>query len=264
MKRFPCFLAALFFCTPGFSATASIVEETVVYRDGDQELEGFVARPEKVDGKVPGVLIIHDWSGLDGYEKRRARMLARLGYVAFAADIYGKGVRPEKREAKAAESSKYKSDPPLYRSRLEASLDELRAQPNVDPQRIAAIGYCFGGTGVLELARSGADIAGVVSFHGGLDTKAPAEPGSIKASVLILTGADDPYAPWADIEKLDAELRKAGADYQIVIYGDAVHSFSNPDAGDDKASGNAYDLEADRRSWEHMRFFFDEIFGPPR
>jgi len=264
MKPIPLLLIALFFFAPGSPLRAQVAEETILYRDGDQELEGFVAKPEKVKGKVPGILIIHDWSGLDGYEKRRARMLARLGYVAFAADIYGKGVRPKEREEKAAESSKYKSDPPLYRSRLQASLDELRAQPNVDPQRIAAIGYCFGGTGVLELARSGADIAGVVSFHGGLDTNAPAKPGDIKASVLVLTGADDPYAPWSDIEKLDEELRQANADYQIVIYGDAVHSFSNPEAGDDKASGNAYDLEADRRSWEHMRFFFDEIFGPPR
>jgi len=243
---------------------AAIQESTVEYQDGDSTLEGFMARPDTIDDKTPAILIIHDWTGLQDYEKKRARMLADLGYIAFAADIYGKGIRPDTPEASKKQATTFYNDPERYRHRLQLALDTLRKQPGVDRERIAAIGYCFGGAGVLELARSGADIAGVVSFHGSLTTKKPAKQGEIKAKILVLTGADDPYVPWGDLKELDEELRQADADYQFIIYGDAVHSFTKKAAGDDPSSGAAYDAKADARSWEHMRFFFDELFGPQR
>jgi len=242
-------------------AQAKVVTREVPYKDGDTNLIGFLAYD---DAKVaaPGVVIFPQWMGLTDYERGRAKQLAGLGYVAFCADIYGDG-HVAKDTAEAGKlATKFKSDRALYRSRLNAGLRALRASGSmVDPKRCAAIGYCFGGTGVLELARSGADVLGVVSFHGGLDSPNPADGKNIKAKVLILHGADDPFSPKADVEAMEKEFKDAGVDYQIVFYSGAVHAFTQPMAGNDPSKGAAYNERADKRSWRAMLDFFDEIFG---
>jgi dienelactone hydrolase len=241
---------------------AKMVNKTVEYRQGDTVLEGYLAYDDTFAGKRPGVLVVHEWNGLGDYVKKRANQLARLGYVAFCADIYGKGIRPDTVEAAAKEAAKYRgADRSLLRARAQAGLDELRRQPMVDADRLAAIGYCFGGTAVLELARSGADMRGVVSFHGGLDTPNPADAKKIRAKVLVLHGADDPHVPPSQVAAFEDEMRKGGVDWQMVIYGGAVHSFTNPDSGSDPSKGVAYNEKADRRSWEAMKVFFAEIFA---
>jgi dienelactone hydrolase len=244
------------------TAGAKMVNKTVEYRQGDTVLEGYLAYDDTFAGKRPGVLVVHEWNGLGDYVKKRANQLARLGYVAFCADIYGKGIRPDTVEAAAKEAAKYRgADRSLLRARAQAGLDELRRQPMVDADRLAAIGYCFGGTAVLELARSGADMRGVVSFHGGLDTPNPADAKKIRAKVLVLHGADDPHVPPSQVAAFEDEMRKGGVDWQMVIYGGAVHSFTNPDSGSDPSKGVAYNEKADRRSWEAMKVFFAEIFA---
>lgn len=242
-------------------AEAKIVTKTVDYRQGDTVLEGYLAYDDAFSGTRPGVLVVHEWNGLGDYVKKRVEQLARLGYVAFGADIYGKGIRPATPQAAAREAGKYRgADRSLLRQRARAGLDELRKQPNVDSGRLAAIGYCFGGTAVLELARSGADLKGVVSFHGGLDTPNPADARNIRAKVLALHGADDPFVPQQQVAVFQEEMRKGGVDWQMVIYGGAVHSFTNPASGNDPSKGVAYNEKADRRSWEAMKVFFAEIF----
>lgn len=242
------------------------VGETVEYKDGGTVLEGYLARPQgdEKPGR-PAVIVVHEWYGLNDYAKRRADEIARLGYVALAADIYGKGVRAKDNEEAARLAGQYRGgDRGNLRARMRAALDFLRRQPGVDGKRIAAIGYCFGGSAVLELARDGADVAGVVSFHGGLSTPRPAQAGTLKAKVLALHGADDPFVPADEVAAFQEEMRKAGADWQFVAYGGAVHSFTNPAAGNDPAKGAAYQETADRRSWEAMSVFLEELFGPAR
>ena len=257
MKKIAMFaLAALV----AVAAVAEVKTKTVEYRDGEVVLEGFLAWDDAVKGPRPGVLIVHQWMGVTDNERMRAEQLAALGYVAFAADVYGKGVRPANQQEAGALAGKYKGDRALLRSRVAAGLAELKRQPLVDERRVAAIGYCFGGTAVLELARSGADVAGVVSFHGGLDSPSPADGKNIRAKVLVLHGADDPFVPAADIAAFQQELRQAGVDWQMVYYSGAVHSFTQKEAGSDASRGAAYNERADRRSWQAMREFFAEIF----
>lgn len=230
------------------------------YKSQDTVLEGYVAVSKSPEGKRPGVLIVPDWMGVGEDYKKIADKVADLGYVAFLADIYGKDVRPKNSEEAAALANKYKSDRGLMRQRILAALDELKKNKNVDQDRIAAMGYCFGGTVVLELARSGAPIRGVVTFHGGLDTPTPEDAKNIKGKVLVLHGADDPFVPPQQVAAFQDEMRKGGVDWQMVFYADAVHSFTNPAAGTDKSKGNAYNEKADKRSWEAMKSFFKEIF----
>jgi dienelactone hydrolase len=239
---------------------AAIHIETVEYKQGGTTLEGFVAYDDAIKGPRPGVLIVHQWLGLTDYEKHRAEMLAQLGYVAFCADIYGQGVRPQNTQEAGVQAGKYKSDRQLLRARVNAGLDALRRQPLVDPKRIAAIGYCFGGTTVIELARSSADISGVVCFHGGLDSPTPADGKNIKCKVLVCHGADDPFSSPQDIAAFENEMRQGGVDWQLIKYGGAVHSFTQPNAGNDNSKGAAYNEKADKRSWEAMKQFFAEIF----
>lgn len=242
-------------------AIAEVQTKTVEYHDGDVTLEGFVAwDPLLVDHTMPGVLVVHQWMGLTDYEQGRCRQLAELGYVAFALDIYGKGVRPTSPQDAGKTAAIYKQDRDLYRRRLNLGLDQLRKEASVDQDHIAAIGYCFGGTGVIELARSGADIDGVVSFHGGLDSPNPADGKNITAKILICHGADDPFVPEADVKACLEEFNAADVDWQMNIYSHAVHSFTQPMAGNDNSRGAAYNAEADHRSWAAMRLFFAELF----
>lgn len=239
----------------------------VVYHDGDTALEGFLARPAAASDPSasdadprPGVLVLHDWFGVVDHVKVRAEMLARLGYVALAGDVYGQGVRPGPADA-AGEAGRWYGDVPAFRERLTASLERLRAEPGVDPSRIAVMGYCFGGSGALELARSGADVAGVASFHGSLSTGAPALPGAVSAPVLVMTGAADPVVPDDAVVAFEDELRNAGApDWQVVSYSGAMHAFAVPGV-DSPEHGAQYQEVADRRSWVQMRAFFDEVLA---
>jgi dienelactone hydrolase len=243
------------------AAHAALVEKAVTYQQGGATLEGFHVYDDAVAGKRPAVLVVHQWTGLSDYEKRRSRMLAELGYNVFAADIYGKGIRPQPPEA-GKEAGKYKGDRALFRARLTAALDQLKADERTDPAKVAAIGYCFGGGGVLELARMGADLGGVVSFHGSLDA-APgmeAKDGGVKSKVLVLHGADDPFAPAAQVEALKNEMAAAKADCKVVLYPDAVHSFTHTEAGTDKSKGAAYNEAADKQSWEEMKAFLAGLF----
>lgn len=244
----------------GGTVKAAVQTKTVEYKQGETTLEGYFAWDDANQGARPGVLVVHEWTGLGDYAKSRARQLAELGYLAFAVDIYGKGIRPRTPEDAGKQAGIYKSDRKLMRARILAGLDELRKNPLCDPKRIAAIGYCFGGTVVLELARSGADVAGVVSFHGGLDTPNPADAKNVKCKVLVLHGGDDPFVPPKDVEAFENEMRSAGVDWQLVVYGGAVHSLTNPSSGGDKSKGAAYDAKADRRSWEAMKGFYNETF----
>lgn len=232
---------------------------TIDYAHDDTVLEGYTAA---ATGPRPGILVVPAWNGVNDVACRRAEMLAELGYIALVADVYGKGVRPSGFEDAAREAGKYRADRPLFRARVAAGLAALRRLPGVDPARLAAIGYCFGGQAVLELARSGADILGVVSFHGALDTPNPADARNIRARVLALHGADDPHVPAATVQAFQQEMRDGGVDWQMVAYGGAVHSFTDWNAGDDTSHGVAYNAKADRRSWQAMRSFLDEIFAP--
>jgi dienelactone hydrolase len=242
-------------------ARAAVHTQVIEYKHGDVVLEGYLAYDDSVTGKRPGVLVVHEWTGHNPYVRKRAEQLAGLGYVAFALDMYGKGVQARDMKEAAALASIYKNDRKLMRARALAGLDVLRRQPQVDLSRLAAIGYCFGGTTVLELARSGTELAGVVSFHGDLSTPHPEDAGQIKARVLVLHGADDPHVPPGVVSAFEEEMRRAGVDWQLVKYGGAVHSFTNPGAGNDPSRGAAYNARADHRSWEAMRAFFNEILG---
>jgi len=242
------------------AASAGIQKRTVEYRDGDTVLEGVVMHDDTIPGPRPGVLVVHQWKGLGDYELRRAEMLAKLGYVAFCADISGKGVRATNPADAGKLAGKYKDDRALLRSRVNAALAELRKQPLVDTARLGAIGYCFGGTTVLELARSGAPLNAVVSFHGGLSTPTPADAKNIKAHVLALHGADDPFVPPTEVAGFEQEMRNGGVDWQLVSYGGAVHSFTDAGAGTDNSKGAAYNERADLRSWKAMKDFLTELF----
>lgn len=253
-------LAILAFFTLVAPATAALKGEMVTYRDGAATLEGYVVYDDAVAGQRPGVVVVHDWMGMGPFPKAKADALARLGYIAFAADIYGKGVRAKDSSEAAKLATIYKSDRPLMRSRVTAAFDRLVAHPLADRNRLGAMGYCFGGTVVLELARSGAPVVGVVSFHGGLDTSTPASRGTINSRVLVLHGADDPLVPPEQVKAFQDEMRRAGVDWQMVYYGGAVHSFTNPAAGNDPSKGVAYNAKADARSWRAMKDFFGETF----
>lgn len=243
-------------------ARAEVKTKTVSYKHGAIVLEGYLAWDDAVKDPRPAVLVVHDWMGIHEVTKKHTEMLAALGYVAFAADIYGKGVRPKDNKEAGKLAGTYKGDRKLLRGRVNAALDFLRTQKSVEKAKIAAIGYCFGGTTVLELARSGADLAGVVSFHGGLSSPTPADAKNIKAKVLVLHGGDDPNVPPEEVIAFEKEMRDAGVDWRLVAYGGAVHSFTNPRAGNDNSKGAAYNERADRRSWKDMQMFFDELFAP--
>ncbi|HSH93430.1 MAG TPA: dienelactone hydrolase family protein [Roseimicrobium sp.] len=247
-----------------FRANPTIIQlktESVEYQHAGITLEGYLAYDAGKAGKRPAVLVVHQWKGLSAYEKKRAEMLVQMGYVVFCADIYGKGIRPENPKDAGVLAGKYKADRPLLRARVNVALDFLKKNPMTDTKHVAAIGYCFGGTTVLELARSGAELSGVVSFHGGLGTPTPDDAKNIKTKVLALHGADDPFVPAAEVAGFEDEMRKANVDWQLVKFSGAVHSFSDWNAGTDNSKGAAYNEKADKRSWADMQVFFAELFG---
>lgn len=253
MHRHP-WLAALPLAITATTASAQIVEETVVYEIDGQPFEGHFARNAGFGDSQPLVLIIHDWDGLGEYEKQRARMLAERGYAAFAVDVYGQGVRPETTEDKQARSGELYADRETLRQRLEAGLEQGRAQAGIDPARVVAIGYCFGGASVLEFARAGAELDGFVSLHGGLATPEGQDYTAVQGPLLILHGTNDPVAPMTEVAALAGELDAAGVPYDMELYGGAKHAFTVWGAS---GGAVAYDPHADVQSWDTMLDFFE-------
>lgn len=240
---------------------AAIKTETVKYKAGTVEAQGFLAYDDAVKDKRPGVVVVPEWWGLDNYAKTRARQLAELGYVALAADMYGDGKTTTKPEEAGQWSGGLRNgDRKELRVRVEAALDQLKKNPRVDASKTAAIGYCFGGTTVLELARSGADVRGVVSFHGGLSIASPAQPGQVKGKVLVCHGAEDPFESPAEVQAFENEMKNANVDWEMNIYSHAIHGFTNPEADKHGIKGMGYNKEADLRSWQAMQDFFREVF----
>jgi len=237
----------------------TMATRTVEYHDGDTLLEGYLAHDGK-GGKKPAVLIAHAWGGRDSFECQKAEALAELGYVGFALDNYGKGVLGTSMEENSALMTPFLEDRSVLRRRLLAALDTVRQQEEVDTNRIAAIGFCFGGLCVLDLARSGADVKGVVSFHGlfGAAENLPNAP--IKAKILALHGHDDPMVPPESVLALETEMTEAGADWQVHAYGHTSHAFTNPQANMPE-NGMMYSSNVDKRSWQAMQNFLAEIFA---
>lgn len=238
-------------------ALQDIRSKVVVYKDGDVECEGFAAWDEGVKGKRPVVLIVHDWMGRGEFDEARARDLAELGYLAFSVDVYGKGVRPANAGEAGKTAGTWKNDTQALRTRLQAGLNAAIALEQAEKSKVGALGYCFGGFSALELARSGADVKGVISFHGSLRSATPEDAKNIKGKVLVLHGADDDFESVAVIHK---EMKDAGVDYELDLYGHTVHAFTNPKAGNDPSKGVAYSAQADKRSWQRTEDFFVEIF----
>lgn len=229
------------------------------YREGEKALRGFLAWDDKRTGARPGVLVFHENRGLTDHERERARRLAELGYVALACDLFGERTAPASPEElrKAFEEFRAKRMVP----RTQAGLEALIAQPQVDGAKVAAIGFCLGGMAALELARTGADLKAVVSFHGSLTTLQPAEPGRVKAKILVCTGALDPIIPFEQVAAFTKEMQDASVDWQVILYGGAKHGFTNPAADHAGHPGIAYHERSDVRSWQAMRQFLSEAFG---
>jgi dienelactone hydrolase len=243
---------------------AAVVTKDVVYEGGGARMIGYLAWDDSVTGPRPGVLVVHEWWGLNDYARSRARQLAELGYTALAVDMYGdrrQAEHPDQAGALAQEVSRRWED---ARARFAAALEVLRAHETTDAARSAAIGYCFGGGMVLNMAREGFDLDGVVSFHGSLGAHTPAAPGKVTAKVLVLHGADDPFVPDDEVAAFRREMEAAGVDYRFIAYPGAVHGFTNPDAdrfGAEFGLPLAHDPEADRASWSEMQRFFEDIFS---
>ena len=247
------------FCLGILSLPAAMRMEKVEYKAGDTICEGMVVYDDAFKSRRSGIIIAHQWKGLTAYERMRAELLAVRGHVVMCADVYGKGVRPDNPKDAAATAGQYKDDRNLLRARINAALAYFSRHRLVRADQIAAIGYCFGGTTVLELARSGAAVKGVVSFHGGLSTPTPEDAKNIKAKVLVCHGADDPFVPAEEVQAFQKEMRDAKVDWQFVAYGNAVHSFTDTLAGNDNAKGAAYNKDADVRSWRELKLFLDEV-----
>lgn len=247
-------------------AHAKVQSKTIAYKHGDAELQGYLAWDDSIEGKRPGVLVVHEWWGLNDYVRARADQLAKFGYVAFAIDMYGEG-KITKHPKQASEwAGQIRANVEQWRERALTGLGVLRKQEQVDSSRLAAIGYCFGGATVMQMAYAGAELKGVVSFHGSLPAPEPQQQkeGRIKASLLICHGAADPFVPEDRAQKLREALSAAGADWHMVYYGGARHSFTNPDADQYGVDGIKYDKQADERSWRHMQIFFEGLFGGPK
>ena len=238
----------------------SIQTRHINYEDGGTVLEGQLAWDDSIDGPRPGVMVCHAWAGRSEFENNKAVELAKLGYTGFAMDLYGKGVLGTSTDENAALMQPFLDDRSMLQQRLLLSLDTMREQAEVEQSKVAAIGFCFGGLCVLDIARSGADIDGVVSFHGLFGAPGNTTGNTIKAKVLALHGWDDPMAPPDAVVALGQELTSMGADWQLHGYGNTMHAFTNPEAND-PGFGTVYSESADRRSWTSMQNFLGELFG---
>ena len=239
----------------------NILCQNVEYKDGETALEGYLCYDKSIKNKRPVVIVMHEWNGIGDHVKMRCEKLAQLGYLAFAADIYGKGVRPTTFEKAKKQATIYRSDIKLMRKRANLAFEKIKKNEFADTKNIAVMGYCFGGGVALELARSGVDLKGVVSFHGHLDTPNRDDAKNIKGKILICHGADDRGVTLDSVLKFNDEMKNAGINYEIDIYGGAVHAFTNKNSGNDPSRGVAYNKQADERSWEKMKEFFNEIFS---
>lgn len=232
--------------------------KAVSYTDGDQKLNGFAVAPENGSTSKPGVLILPAWKGIDDHSKEVAQNLSKLGYYAFVADIYGEGNYPKDAKEAGEKSGFYKKNYKEYQKRIGLALAQLiKAGANAD--NIVVIGYCFGGTGALEAVRANMNIKAGVSFHGGLGKDNSRVNNAINRKVLVLHGADDFFVPQKDIDAFQAEMRDGKADWQMIYYADAVHAFTEKSAGNDKSKGAAYNEKADKRSWQHLLLFLQEV-----
>lgn len=244
-------------------AQGTIRTQVVNYEQGGVQFQGFLAYDDAIAGKRPGVVVFPEWWGLNDYAKLRAQMMAKLGFVALAADLFGNGhVTNDPAEA-AKLAGDLKADRPLLRQRSNAALETLRKNELVDPRKLAAIGYCFGGTTAIELARSGADVKGIVTFHAALDSPDPTAGRNIKGRILVCHGGDDGFVKPQDVEAFQDEMRQNHVDWQMNIYGNAVHGFTNPEADKHGVPGIKYNAQADRRSWQAMQLFFHDLFAQP-
>jgi dienelactone hydrolase len=244
-------------------AQAEVQGKEVTYSANGTLLKGYIAYDDAIQGKRPGVLVVHEWWGLDDYARKRARMLAQSGYTALALDMYGEGKQAHHPDDAGKFAGELAKNLPLAKTRFEAAMGYLRQQKNVDAKNIAALGYCFGGSVVLQMARLGEDLKGVVSFHGNLATAHPAQPGEVKARIISFTGTDDPMIPAEQVAAFKQEMEKAGADYKVVTFASAKHSFTNPAADEYGRKFNlplAYDAAADKASWNETENFLADIF----
>jgi len=243
------------------NAEAKVELKKVEYKSGDQTFEGVIAMDSAIKGKKPGIVVFHNWMGVTGETESKITELAKLGYVAMAADVYGKGIRPKDAKEAGELATKYKNDRKLLRERASNALDELKKNSHVDSAKLFATGYCFGGTTALELARSGAPLLGTVSFHGGLSNPTPADAKNIKGQVLVFHGAVDPYVPADEVAAFKKEMDESKVPYELVMFANTVHSFTEKAAGNDISKGAAYNATADKRSWDGMKSFFVELAG---
>ncbi len=238
----------------------AIVSNTVIYLDGDVLLEAFFAYDDSFSGPRPAVLINHTWAGRDDFVGEKAKKIAALGYVGFAVDMYGKGVLGSSPDENAKLMQPFMDDRQMLQKRMQAALYAVKLLPWVDDSKVAAIGFCFGGLCSLDLARTGADLKGVISFHGLLGAPGTTQENAIKAKILALCGHDDPLATVDQVIAFEQEMTKAGADWQLHTFGNTQHAFTNPLANDPDR-GMVYRLDADRRSWLAMENFLTEIFA---
>ena len=260
MKR-SLFLIILIFILSTGTALAKVVSQPLSYMHDGATLEGYLAYDDAVSGKAPGILVVHEWWGLNDYVRSRAEELARMGYVAFALDMYGKGKSTEHPDQAAAWMKEINANMDQWLKRAMAGLQVLKKQPQVDTARLAAIGYCFGGATVQVLAYGGADLKGVVSFHGSLIPPSAEQAGRARAKILICHGAQDPMNAPETLTTYVNAMNASSIDWQLIVYGGTRHSFSNPDADKRGMAALAYNASADRRSWQHMTYFFDELFA---
>ena len=261
MKRIASFVLLLALAV---TAQAKVVSKEVAYSADGLNLKGYLAFDDAQKDKRPGVLVVHEWWGQNDYIRKRARMLAELGYVALALDMYGDGKQAAHPEDASKFSSEVMKNLDVAEQRFMAGLELLQQQPQTDKQQVAAIGYCFGGGVVLAMARRGVDLDGVASFHGGLGAGAPAAPGKIKAKVLVLNGADDPFVKPEQIAAFKEEMTAAGVDYEFVNYPGAKHAFTNPAATENGKKFQLpleYNAEVDKQSWQKLQNFFQQIFN---
>ncbi len=247
-------------CWFASAASGEVRTRDVEYKQGETVLQGLVAWDDALKGTRPGVLVVHEWWGHNDHARDQAKRLAEAGYVGFALDMFGKGkVTTHPQEAQAFMSDALR-DPAVITARFRAALEQLKQDPHVDRKQLAAIGYCFGGSVVLDAARSGADLDAVVSIHGALATKTPAEAGKVKAKILVLTGAADPFVPAEQVGAFTQEMKAAKATFQVVSYPGVKHGFTNPNAGKAGLDALEYNAEADKKSRAAMLGFFKEVF----